>query len=418
VKRSFTRIGETVGHRAKELTKLCCGLVQAKGENPPGDVSEAAHLVESFLDTEGITFQRFEPAEGHVSVVAQIGEGKPSLILCGHVDVVPAGDLSQWNVHPYEGLVREGKILGRGATDQKGGVAAMLMAIAVLKDFEEDLSGKITVASVSDEEAVGPGGALWLLNNKKLSGNACLITEPTGYLGEKYSIVSGERGNCWLRITAHGKTAHGGTPTLGRNAILMLTEFLPKLRALESAAVRVPKEAEGLIQNGRKQLRRVAEKQGASAGSLTRALNHYTTNVGFINGGTKVNIVPEKCEVEVDVRVPAGGSPDGVEEFVRSVMPENLEYEVIKKTLPSFTPAMHPLTKTVQLSAGQVFGYVPPATYWAYTSDAHYFREILGVPTVSFGPGFTELAHAPNEFVYVKDVLNMAKVYANVIINL
>jgi len=393
-------------------------MIQAKGENPPGDVSESAKVIKRFLQTQGIRYQTFEPAEGHVSVVATVGIGKPSLILCGHIDVVPAGDISHWHIHPYEGVIKQGKIFGRGASDQKSGVAAMLMAGAAVKDFEDELSARITVASVSDEEAKGPGGVLWLLQNKKLIGSACLITEPTGYLNDEYSVVGGERGNCWLRIMAHGKPAHGSTPALGRNAIIMLTKFLPKLKALESAAVRVPKDAETLIQNGRKQLRRVAKKQGVPASGLTRAFNHYTTNLGLLSGGTKVNVVPDKCAAEVDIRVPAGGSPDGVEEFVRSVMPENLEYEVIQKMLPSYTPATHPLTKAVQEGARQVLGYKPSATYVAYTSDAHHFREILGVPTVSFGPGYSELAHAYNEFVYAKDVLNMARVYANVIVNL
>jgi len=151
---------------------------------------------------------------------------------------------------------------------------------------------------------------------------------------------------------------------------------------------------------------------------LTRALNHYTTNLGLISGGTKVNVVPERCEAEVDIRVPVGGSPNGVEELVRSVLPENLEYEVINRVLPSFTPATHPLIRAVQRGAIRVLGYRPSATYMAATSDAHYFREILGVPTVSFGPGYGELAHAYNEFVCVRDVLDMAKVYANVVLNL
>jgi len=152
--------------------------------------------------------------------------------------------------------------------------------------------------------------------------------------------------------------------------------------------------------------------------SLTRTLDHYTTNLGLIKGGTKINIVPERCEAEVDIRVPIGGSPDGVEEFVRSLLPENVEYEIISRTLPSFTSAAHPLTKAVQQGAKQVFGYKPSAIYMAATSDAHSFRELLGVPTVSFGPGYEELCHAYNEFVYAKDVLNMAKTYANVIANI
>ena len=259
MKKLGAKIDETFEHRAKQLTKLCCQLVQAKSENPPGDVTEAAHVIENFLETEGINYQTFEPAKGHVSVVATLGQGNPSLILCGHIDVVPAGDPSKWDVKPYEGSIKHDKILGRGATDQKGGVAAMLMAIAALKGFEENLNGKVTVASVSDEEAPGPGGTRWLLKNKKLNGTACIITEPTGHLDGEYSIVGGERGNCWLRITAYGKPAHGSTPALGRNAINMLTEFLPSLKALESAAVRIPKDAETLIQNGRKQLPKPGE---------------------------------------------------------------------------------------------------------------------------------------------------------------
>jgi len=417
LKKFGNKISKIVERRAKELNKLCCELIQAKSENPPGDVSEAAKVIKQFLKTEGINYQTFEPAKGHISVVATVGKGKPSLILCGHIDVVPAGDLSQWTIHPYEGVIKQGKIFGRGASDQKGGVAAMLMALAAVKDFEDELSGKITVASVSDEEAKGPGGTLWLLQNKKLSGSACIITEPSGYLDSEYTIDSGERGTCWLKITAHGKPAHASKPALGRNAILMLTEFVQKLKALESEAVAVPEEARTLVRNGKKQLRKVAIKQGVPVNSLTRTLDHYTTSLGLIHGGTKANVVPEQCKAEIDIRVPAGGSPDGVEEFVRSLIPENIEYEVINRTLPSFTPAKHRLIETVQKGAKQVFGYKPSATYNPATSDAHSFRELLGVPTVSFGPGYEEVIHAYNEFVYAKDVLKMAKTYANVIAN-
>jgi len=404
--------------RQTELNKLLSELIKAKGENPPGDVSEAAHVIENFLNEEGISHQTFEPVKGHTSVVATLGKGKPSLILCGHIDVVPAGDLSKWSIHPYKGEVKQGKLYGRGATDMKGGVTAMLMAIAAVKDFESELSGRVTVASVSDEEAQGPGGALWLLKNKKLTGNACLITEPTGYLDSKYSIVAGERGTCWLKITAHGKPAHGSTPALGKNAIEMLTQFLPKLKALEMEAVKTPKDAETLVRNGEKEQQKMAKKQEIPPSRLTKALTHYTINLGVIAGGTKTNVVPEKCEAEIDIRVPAGGHPNGVEEFVRSLLPEGQEYQVINRTMPSYTPADQPLIKAIQKGVKQVFGYKPAATYMPATSDAHYFRELLGIPTVAFGPGYEELAHAYDEFVYLKDVKNAAKVYANVVANI
>jgi len=363
----------------------------------------------------------FEPEKGHRSVTATLGKGKPTLILCGHIDVVPAGDVSKWAFHPYGGDLRRGRILGRGASDMKGGVAAMLMALAVVKDFEAELSGAVTVASVCDEEAQGPGGAIWLLENKKLSGDACLITEPTGYLEAEgrgsYSLVAGERGTCWLLITTRGKPAHGSLPPLGTNAILNLTDFLPRLKMLESSAVEVPKDTVALIRNGKKELAKVAKKRGVSVGSLTRALDHYTVNVGTIAGGTKVNVVPEKCEAEIDIRVPAGGHPDGVEKFVRSVLPEGFDFCVTNRTMPSYTSANNPLIKAVQRGAQPVFGYKSPATYMAATSDAHFFREMLGIPTVAFGPGYGECCHVYNEFVYAKDVVDMAKVYAIIMVN-
>jgi len=300
----------------------------------------------------------------------------------------------------------------------KGGVAAMLTALKAAKEHESKLTGKVTVATVPDEEAQGPAGIQWLLENKKLTGDMCLITEPTGYLDEKYSIVAGERGTCWLRITAHGKPAHGSTPTLGRNAIEMLTRFLPKLKMLETEAVKTPKDAEALIKNCEKQLRSVAKKQRVQVSSLTKTLTHYTVNLGVIAGGTKINVVPEKCDAEVDIRVPTGGHPNGVEEFVRCLLPENFEYHVINKTLPSYTHAHHPLIKVIQKSIQQVFGYTPAAMYMTATTDAHYFRELLGIPTATFGPGYIDLAHAYNEFVHLKDVKNAAKVYANTIANM
>ncbi len=191
-------------------------------------------MVTHFLENEGMSCKRFEPVEGHASVLTQIGTGEPTLILCGHLDVVPAGDPSRWTIPPYSAKVREGRMFGRGATDMKGGVAAMLMAAAVLKDFEDGLSGRVVFASVSDEEAPGPGGVRWLLENRKLAGDTCLITEPSGYLKGGYTIVAGERGICGLRINAYGKPSHGSTPMLGENAILMLTDFLPRLERWRS----------------------------------------------------------------------------------------------------------------------------------------------------------------------------------------
>jgi len=407
------RVSGCIEDRRQDLTDLCCNLIRAKGENPPGDVSEAADVVEDFLEREGMARQRFEPVEGHASVLTTIGEGRPTLILCGHIDVVPAGDLSRWTFPPYSGEVRDEKIWGRGATDMKGGVAAMLMAAAALKKFEKDFSGRVVFASVSDEEAPGPGGVLWLLGNKKLEGDACLITEPSGYVGGGWAIVAGERGVCWVRVIAYGRPSHGSMPMLGENAILKLTDFLPRLRALEKSAVEVPTDAKALVRSGKVLLSKTARKRGISVRSLASTLDHYTANVGTISGGTKVNIVPEKCRVDIDVRVPLGGRAEGVEELVRTMLPEDFEYQIVNRISPSYTPASDSLIKILQRHGRRVLGYKPPAICMTATNDAHRFRTSLGIPTVTFGPGYIDMAHAYDEFVDVSDILKAAKVYAN-----
>lgn len=410
-----TKMAEAIEKRQDELTQLCKALIQAKSENPPGDVSDAARVCQDFLKQEGIKHEKLEPEKGHTSVIGTVGKGKPSLVLCGHIDVVPAGDVKKWSVNPYKGEVKQGKLYGRGSTDQKAGVAAQLMATSAANDFETQLAGKVTVANVPDEEAQGPAGVIWLVENKKLFGDACLITEPTGYLDGHYSIVAGERGTCWLKIRAVGKPAHGSVPARGRNAIEMLTSFLPTLKALEAEAVETPADARALVKNGEKEQRRLALKDGIPPSKLTKTLTHYTVNVGVIAGGTKTNVVPENCEAEVDIRVPAGGSPDGVEKFVRGLLPENFEVSVINKTLPSYTSAHDSFVKAVQKAVKPVFGYVPAPTYMPATTDAHFFRNPLGIPSMSFGPGCGELAHAYDEFVYIKDLKNAAKAYVNVI---
>lgn len=404
--------------REKDLFNLCGKLIQAGGENPPGDVSEVATTIEHFLHEEGIKYWRYEPEKGHASIVSTIGKGKPILILCGHIDVVPAGDLKNWAFHPYSGEIRDGKILGRGATDMKGGVAAMLMASALLKEFENQLNGTAVLASVSDEETQRAGcGALGLLEEQRLHGNACLITEPSGYLDLGYQIVAGERGVCWLKIVAQGKPAHGSTPIMGENAILRLMEEVPKLKLLEKHVVKTPGDALPLVRNGKKILRKVAKNRGVSQLELAKSLDHYTVNLGTIQGGTKVNVVPEKCEAEVDIRIPAGGNIKGVEDFLRNTFSEHTRFHIVNSIAPSYTPANEKLIGIVQVQGKKVFGYKPPAIYMTATSDAHSFREFLGIPTIAFGPGYGEMGHAYNEFVYAEDVLKMAIVYANVMVD-
>jgi succinyl-diaminopimelate desuccinylase len=411
------KVSDFLQQYEKDVVSLCSHIIQAGGENPPGDVSVTAEIIETFLDEHKITYERLEPTKGHANIVAKVGKSEPRIILCGHIDVVPAGDLKSWKIPPFSGKIEDGKIFGRGASDMKAGISSMLMAGAALKRIEDELGGTAVFAIVCDEETMGPAGAIWLLKNHKLDGDACLIAEPTGYLHSGYSVVAGERGNLWLRLIAKGKPAHGATPAFGENAILLLTKFLRTLDALEKTPVKIPRDAKPLVRNGKIDLTKIAKGMGITPKEITRSMDHYTVNVGTIHGGTKVNVVPERCEAEIDVRVPVGGNPDAVEEFVKLALPRNFEYEITNRTLASYTPAHEPLIKILQKQGKKVLGYKPAALYMTATSDAHSFRESLGIPTVSFGPGYGEVTHAYNEFVYAKDLVNAMKIYAHTIID-
>jgi len=411
------KVDEFLKEHEKDVIKFCSKLIQAGGENPPGDVAKVVKVVENFLDEYGISYKRYEPAKGHANILATVGKGKPKIILCGHIDVVPAGDRSQWKFPPYSGKIEDDKIYGRGASDMKGGIASMLMAGAALASVEKEFDGTAVFAAVCDEEDNGPAGAHWLLKNHKLDGDICLITEPTGYMHSQYSVIGGERGALWVRLIAKGKPAHGSTPAFGKNAILVLMKVLKKLDMLEAMPVRTPKDAKTLVHYGKLDLAETAKGMGIRPKELTRTMDHYTVNVGIIKGGTKTNVVPERCEAEIDIRIPAGGHPDAVEEFFKLITQEDFEYQVTNRTLASYTPANEPLIKILQKHGKTTLGYKPPAIYMAATSDAHSFRENLGIPTVSFGPGYGEVNHAYNEFVDTKDVVNATKIYAHTMLD-
>lgn len=299
----------------------------------------------------------------------------------------------------------------------KGGLAAMLMALAAVKQIEAELPGKVTGAIVCDEETGGDNGAKWLVENRKLSGNACLLAEPSAYMAAGYAIDVGERGVCWLRFTALGKPAHGSSPMMGKNAILAITNFLPKLKVIEKIKVRSPKAAVPLIVNGKKILSKIAKKNNIPTNTMRGILDHYTVNIGTIAGGTKVNVVPEKCSAEADFRIPIGGSKKEIESNIRKILPKDIGYEVVQESIPSYTSAYDLFVKVIETNVLRVFGSKPPTmVIWA-TSDAWRFRKILGIPTATFGPGFIEKAHSYDEMVPAEDVVRSAKVYANVIVD-
>jgi len=387
--------------RRDELIGLCSKLIQLKGENPPGDTTDVAGYVAERLEASGFNVKRYEPKKGMVNLVSSIGSSRPSLILCGHLDVFPAG--SDWSFDPFSGKVVDDKVLGRGAVDMKAGLAASITAFEALAKYEGRMQGRLTLALYSDEESMGFGGAQWMLNNvDEVRGDACLIGEPAG----SDIITLAEKGVLWLRFVAEGELAHGAYAG-GDNAILKISRLVEALESLKEISGKAPPELEWLLRE------QSSFYNGRGLGRMATALNKVWLNCGVVRGGEKVNLVPQRCELEVDVRLPLGVSPARILEKIGDILQQvglkGIEREVIFSIEPNYT---HPAEKIVDIVArnvAELVGVKPRLFTRLGSTDGKFYR-LTGIPTVTYGPDAETMGRV-NEYVKVDELVYTAWVH-------
>jgi acetylornithine deacetylase/succinyl-diaminopimelate desuccinylase family protein len=305
-----------------EIVNVLQELIRFKTVNPPGNESECAGYVVDYLRDAGATVATFEPEKGRTSVVATIrgSERSPSLLLNGHMDVVAAGE--DWTIDPFEGVVQDGKVIGRGAADQKSGIAAAMVAAKAILESDVKLKGDLIVEAVADEESLGPLGTRYLLN-KGIKADMAINTEPTNL-----RIEVAQRGVLWLEVKTKGRAAHGGRPWVGISSIYQMVDFLTRIKKLE---------------------RDLSSKKHPLVASPT-------INVGTIEGGMRINVVPSSCTVKVDRRlIPGETSNDALSE-IRTVLEQaseadtnfKAELKVLLSMDPFETPKDHPMVTALQ----------------------------------------------------------------------
>lgn len=399
---------EMAANRSKELIELTSSLIRINSENPTGEQRPVIDFVKNYLKASGIEVEEVSANEEFPCLLAKIGSDEGySIILNGHVDVVPAGDLSQWKFDPFGGEVTDKEILGRGTSDMKAGVAGVLFAMRLLQESGAELKGNVRLHIVSDEESGGQFGTKWLLEEGYAKGaDACLVAEPTS----NYTIEIGQKGSNELILKAHGMPAHGSLGNYkGDNAILKLGKVLANIKELHEIKGNFPpEEAEAL--NNSKFI--AADKLGVPG--VENVIDHVTASVGLITGGTRLNVVPDYCEARVDIRLPIGADPQEVEKKIQSIIANSgapdVEYEITWKASGNYTPIQAPIVQAIKKHAEELWHIdVLPAYQWA-SSDARYYRE-LGIQTIQYGPSNTEGIHSYNETVDIEDVLNANKIY-------
>jgi succinyl-diaminopimelate desuccinylase len=401
------RILEEIENKQDELIDLCCKLIQFPSENPPGDTSDISKFIIDYLKEADIGTDVHESEANMLNLLSTIGaESGKHLLFCGHTDVVPAGDLSRWDFPPFGGLVRDGYILGRGASDMKCGLAGLIFATALLKRLGVPLAGQLSLFIVPDEETGGHFGVPWVLERGLITGTAAVIAEPSS---PQHPTI-GQKGSAWFEITIEGTPGHGSlSPFKGDSAILKAAKSIEVLQKLTHMKPNIPPEVQEMIDISKDYAR------NREVIDVSDVYDHVTVNIGTIQGGTKTNVVADRCTIQVDSRVPFGiDYRDVLAEAKRLLLSVGIDVELKPigfRANANWTPPTEEIVQYLVESITDVNGQEAYGVLQWATSDARHFRN-HGIPVLQYGPAELSTIHNFNERAPIDQVVQAAKVYA------
>lgn len=370
---------------------LLQAFIQAPSPNPPGDTAAAAAVLTNYLSSNGVPFNVIDPRNNNTPNIVSDFEGSlgpgPRVVLNGHIDVFPVGDGKGWKRDPWSGDVEGDRIHGRGVVDMKSGTASLLVAYTYLYQRRAFMTGSVALCLVSDEETGGKWGTKYLLeqDKKRWGGDVMLSAEP----GNCSTIRFAEKGTLRLSVTVKTKGAHGAYLNLSKGAIRTATGFLSKIiPAVENMHVDIP---EDIAKHLRKEevKKAIDEAMGAGAASI---ITRPTVNVGTIKGGLKVNMIPDVCVFELDIRLPIGLLADQVLKTIRSIAPEfpdatiEVETQTAASNPYSFSSVQHPIIHCLSKNAANLApsGTEPVAIPSMGATDCKHYR-YFGVPAYVYG---------------------------------
>jgi succinyl-diaminopimelate desuccinylase len=405
------RVVAEVDRAADEIVDYTAALVRIPTVNPPGAEYEAcARFIGRDLERRGFSVE-YIAAEGlpehtarfpRVNVVgSRRGGPGPVVHLNGHFDVVPPGD--GWTMDPFGGVVRDGRIYGRGVCDMKAGIAAALFAAEAIERAGVDLPGTIEISGTVDEESGGFAGVAYLAEGGRIAeGRTDFVIIPEPLNVDR--ICVGHRGVYWFEVTARGRTGHGSMPFLGVSAIdgmsrllqLVRDDLLPALAARTTAVPVVPPAA-----------------------------RHPTINVNGIDGGQPVDgiqtpCVADLCRAVFDRRflIEEGfdAAKSEIEQLVRrAALASGVRFDLRDLMIvhPTRTPPDSPVITALDRSMRSVLGKPAELVASPGTYDHKHVARLAHVPhCVAYGPGILDLAHQPDEWCAIDDLVNATKIIA------
>lgn len=353
-------------------------LVQFDTRNPPGDEAACAGFLADLLADAGFDVQAHPFAEGRTNLVAR-GAGAPRrapLCLSGHLDTVPLGE-APWSRDPLAGTIAGERLYGRGASDMKGGVAAMVAAVCTVGPHPD-----VCLVLTAGEEN-GCEGARFLAARGLLPERlgALVVGEPTAN-----APLVGHKGVLWLEIEMAGRTAHGSAPELGDNAVCKAARLIRRLEKWTFPNAPHP------------------------------YLGAPTLNVGMIRGGLNINSVPDRAVISLDIRTVPGVRHAAVREALAGLSDDPIGIRTLADMACVASDPAHVWIESVfKVVAGQT-GERPSPRGAAYFTDAAALSAACGAPpTVILGPGEPAQAHQTDEFVRLPRITEAEAIYTEII---
>jgi acetylornithine deacetylase len=338
--------------------------------------------------------------EGRLNVIGlrRGKRGGRSILLNAHIDTVPEGDHGLWTQPPYQANLVEGRIYGRGSCDMKGGLTTHLAALDALGDAGIDLAGDVTVAATVGEEDGGLGALATVLRGYR--ADAALVTEPT-----RLALVTACEGSLVFRLTITGRSAHAATRDEGVSALEKFVPLFNDLMAFER------------------------ERNAALRHPLYDVFpNKVPINVGVVRAGNWASTVPEILEAEIRVGLLPGEDLGGFKRVVTDRIMSTAQRDPWLRLQPPVinffggqfiaaeTPSDAPICDAIRAAHRRVTGTDPATEAATYGADMRHFIVFGKMPCVMYGAGDIRLAHAPDEYLEVEELLTATKVVAGVLV--
>jgi succinyl-diaminopimelate desuccinylase len=411
---STDKLFQSIDKRRDELVELTRALIRFPTVNPPGEgYRSCAEFIGERLRARGFAVEYVHAAGTpgdserypRINVIArhQGAAPGPCVHFNGHIDVVQSG--GGWTVDPFAACVRDGRVYGRGACDMKGGIAASIIAVEALIDSAAKLPGTLEISGTVDEESGGYGGVHYLAEHGWFSPprvDHVIIPEPLNV----DRVCIGHRGVWWAEIETHGRMAHGSMPFLGDCAVRHMhaivdrfeRDLYPKLAARLTRMPVVPPGA-----------------------------RHSTLNINSIHGGQAeapgypAPCVPDSCRMVIDRRLLIEESIDSVkgevvellEQLVRTRAGFRYSIRDIFEVRPTMADRHGPVARSTAAAVRRVIGRDPEFICSPGTYDQKHIDRIGKLrDCIAYGPGILDLAHQPDEYVVIEDMIAAAKVMA------